>query len=427
MLLIAPTVWSGEADPPPVAVQAADMLQSLRSPEPPTEAAVEDFLVEQYSASAEFCIEALLSESIPAGSSTTAQRLSIQQERILLSALGRMPSRVVRQIGDRDLQSSDDERARVVTCQVYGRIGTAFDVDLLFASACEPEAEETTAALRKAFREGLSFLVRSPDAAIAVQRMWPSAPNALLEPTLQALGDSRDPRVLGLLKDVITWDDEWALLALAQVRLIGPSLDEAFNNELADSISELLDDDSRSREQACLALGELRNEAHFAELIDQLDSTDSVVRGAAHKALMSVACEQLPPNPRVWRVWHERQKAALAQTLEQLSERALSGPPTRVLPLIRGCTQAKLGRHDIAGKLIPALDHSKASVRVTTCQAIQALGSPIAIYALLHALGDPEDAVREAAETALIGITGSSPLDASEDWRDFIEARTGLY
>jgi len=429
MVLLAPSASSqlvSELDA--VETQAIESLRALRGDEPPTEATVEDFLVENAKSCVDLCLQLMLQQSVPATAEGTPQRLSIQQESIMLAALARMPADVVRQSADRLLLGATEEHARVVTCRVYGRFGNAFDVDLLFALACEEDAEETTAALRAGFRDGLHHLITRPDVAAALGRKWSSTPPALREPMLQALGDARDPRALPLLSDVITWSDEWASLAIAQVRLIGPSLDEPRNRTVADSLADRLDDsDVRIRESACIALGELRSEDHIEKLIELLDHSNRVLRDAAHKALMRISGETLPPNTKLWTVWHEREREAVSRMLARLSEPVLSGAPVPLLELLRESTRLELGRHDLADALTPALDHSNDLVRLTACRVMTQLASPIAIDALLHALGDPEDEVRDAALNALISITGVEGLESPTEWRDYLEDRSELY
>ena len=408
--------------------QAIASLRALRGEEPPTEAAVEDYLLENAGTCADLCLQLLLRESVPALVEGKPQRLSIQQENIILSALSRMPRDLVRESADRELTGATEERARVVACRVYGRIGTAYDVDLLFELACETDAEETTAALRAGFRDGLSHLLTHPDVAAEVERKWPSSPKALYEPTLLAMGDARDARVLPLLGDVITWSDEWASLAIAQVRLIGSSLDESLNRIVADSLADRLDDsDARIRESACIALGELRSEEHIRDLIALLDQSDRVVRGAAHKSLVRISGESLPPNSRVWTLWYDRERDAVDDMLASLTDRALNGPPVPLLELLRDSTRLELGRHELTEALTPAVDHTNDEVRLTACRVLMQLGSPLAIDALLHALGDHEDDVRAAALEALTSITGADGLESLSEWRDYLDDRSELY
>ncbi|MCA8982046.1 MAG: HEAT repeat domain-containing protein [Planctomycetes bacterium] len=427
--LIAPSASSERsAENLSVPDRAVEQLRALRGEEPPTKHEVEDLLVEGADECVDLCLELLLTEKIPALTEDAPQRLSIQQETILLGALERMPRELVRQAADRDLLGATDERARVVACRVYGRAGSASDVDLLFTLSCDEGAEDTTAALRAGFRDGLKHLVTQPDAAVAIERKWPTAPDALRESTLLALGDSRDARALPLLRDVITWSDEWALLAIAQVRLIGASLDTQLNASLADSLADRLDDsETRIREAACFALGELRDEDHVEELIGLLDGADAVVRGAAHKSLIRIAGTQLPPNTRVWRVWFERERAAVDEMLNKLTDRLLTGPPTPVLEQLRDSTRFALGRHELAAALLPALDHENEEVRLTACKALRQLGSPVAIDALVYALGDHADEVRRAALGALFTITGVEGLETPDEWRDYLDDRSELY
>lgn len=427
-MLIAPSAIGGRSvEITAVELQAVEQLRALRDDEPPAEQAVEDFFVGSADACVDLCLELLLTEAIPAPAEGVPQRLSIQQESILLSALARMPSDLVRRSADRDLLGAVEERARVVACRVYGRIGGPNDVDLLFALGCEEDAEETTAALRSGFRDGLKHLVARPDAAVAIERKWPTAPRALRESTLQALGDARDPRALPLLREVITWSDDWGLLAIAQVRLIGASLDEQLNQSVADSLADRLDDtEARLQEAACFALAELRSEDHLEDLIAMLDQPDAVVRAAAYESLKSVSGTDLPPNSRVWRVWYERERTAVDRVLGQLTDRVLSGSPAPLLELMRETTRLELGRHDLAAALEPALDHKSDAVRLTACKVLAQLGSPVVLAALLHALGDREDEVRLAAREALVAITGIDGLHSPDEWRDYLDDRSEL-
>lgn len=428
-VLIAPSASGDRSDELHASeVQAVEQLRALRGDEPPTEQAVEEFLVEHAESCVELCLDMLVDQAIPARDDGAPQRLSIQQETIMLAALARMPAELVRPAANNRLLGATDERARVVACRVYGRTGDARDVDLLFALACDEGAEETTAALRAGFRDGLKHLIARPDVAVALERKWPTAPGGLRESTLQALGDSRDPRTLPLLRDVITWSDDWALLAIAQVRLIGASLDEQLNRSVADSLAERLDDtESRVQEAACFALGELRSEEHLEDLIEMLDRPELVIRGAAHKSLVQIAGTDLPTSSRVWSLWYERERAAVQRMLERLTERALTGPPAPLLELLRDSSRLELGRHDLTAALLPTLEHRSVAVRLTGCQVLAQLASPLAIDALLYALGDHEDEVRGAALEALVTITGVTGPESPDEWRDYLDDRSELY
>lgn len=403
------------------------MLRALRDPEPPAASEVEQFLVESAEFSVELCLELLLNRSVPGGEDQPPQRLSIQQENIVLAALGRMPNSLVRTSADERLRDDKSEHARVVGCRVYGRTGNASDVDLLFELARENESEVVSPEIRAALRDGLSQLLTAPDTARAVQRKWHEIPSALREPALLALGDARNPRMLPLLEEIIVWDDEWVLLALAQVRLIGASLDAQLNFAVATAIAERLDDDDpRIQEVACLALGELESEVHVADLIELLEHSNSIVRNAAHRSLALITAEELPPNARVWRVWHDRERGAVQTLLSKLTEKNLAAPDPRALALLAECTRHRLGRHDIAFALVPGLEHQSATVRVQACRVMQELDSPLAARALCHALGDPESDVRDAAREALGAITGATSIETSDQWRDYLDAYSDL-
>jgi HEAT repeat protein len=428
VLCALPTSGQHVADELDVPSQAIASLRALRGEEPPTEVAVEDYLFENAEGCVDLCLQLLLQESVPTLVEGKPQRLSIQQETIILAALSRMPRELVRGCADRELTGATEERARVVACRVYGRIGGAYDVDLLFELACEADAEETTAALRAGFRDGLKHLLARPDVAAEVERKWSSSPKALYEPTLLAMGDARDARVLPLLSDLITWSDDWAALAIAQIRLIGASLDESVNRRVADSLADRLDDsDARIRESACIALGELRSEEHIGDLIALLDQSDRVLRNAAHQSLNRISGESLPPNSRVWTVWYDRERNAVDDMLATLTDRALRGPAVPLLELLRESTRLELGRHELTEALTPALDHSNDEVRLTACRVLMQLGSPLANDALLHALGDHEDDVRAAALEALTSITGVEGLESPSEWRDYLDDRNELY
>lgn len=413
-----------------VAAPVVQQLRDLREPEPPAEGDVEDGIVAHADHTLAPCLHALGTRVVPSVGLGDAQTLSIQQERLMLSALSRMDhDRVIGGV-DRVLVPIDSDDARAAACRVLGRVGTVDELDRIVALATPREADAPlTRRMRAAFRDAVAQLLDEPDVADELHRTWNRLPDPLIEPAIQAVGDARDPRSLALLAELATWRDEWATLAIGQVRLVGRSLDASLNEAMALALVGRIEDGEQNvAEAACLALGELRSEEHLDVLIAALERGTPVVRDAASRALARYSGQRFPANAHVWRVWYDRESQDAAAQLESL-ERALSRatPEDQLAHALRRCTQRRLLREQFAYEIEVALDHPSADVRLAAVEALTALDSPTSVDALTGCLYDEDDRVHDAAQAALRAITGHDAIESAEDWRDWIEAHTDLY
>lgn len=104
-----------------------------------------------------------------------------------------------------------------------------------------------------------------------------------------------------------TSEDLRAAEAVDQVRAVTALLRHPlFFRECVPELADVVRNGAlEARIAACRALAQLREGRSIPALIDALEDEEDTVRAAAHRALMAITGETLPPRPRPWRARFE--------------------------------------------------------------------------------------------------------------------------
>jgi HEAT repeat protein len=381
----------------------------LRSREAPKPAELADELAQATEGAPHLLLSVLMSREVPAlGPDTESQVLNVFQEELALRSLALLDHAAIRNSLSGHLHDTDAVRPRRAGIQVLGAIGDEDDVEQVLELALREGEEAVHRRLEEALRGAVGALaLREPKTVFVLLGELPDLPDELLDPVLSGVGDARVPEGLELVLDVLLSRPEHALLAMAQVRMIGPAASETLGSRLSSELLKVIDFGSvQERQAAVLALAALEDRESMPVLIDLLEDPAVGIREGAHFGLKRVSGEVFPPLPDLWSTW-------LAEQLQWYqSERpaALAGlraiDVPEVAEAMRALSGRRLFRHELAEAVSSVFDHPHPSVRTIACDTLAELRSPHALPALLQALNDRAPEVRERARLALLATPG---------------------
>ena len=282
-VLAAPVAAGDESGSDPARCEAVvvETLRLLRDPgHPPVEE-----LVPGFTESARYVpgllFDVLVERRVPADEDVPAQRLSVFQRDLVVAGFEQMGRTFVyHAIGDR-LQEAADLAERRATVEVLGAIGTGDDLMRVFELALAEDEHRTDRGMAEAFRRTISSILRrDPRAFGRLTRSWRSEREELHPTLVLAVGDSARPEALEFIADVILWDEDLSVVAMAQIPRVGMSEEEHLNEELRVRLRHYLDPEQPAHcRTACLGLAELKDTDAIPYLIDLLASeyADAVI------------------------------------------------------------------------------------------------------------------------------------------------------
>ena len=139
---------------------------------------------------------------------------------------------------------------------------------------------------------------------------------------------------------------------------------------------------------------------------------ERVARDARARAALARGAHRTHAGDERWVAWHEAEQRWFEEDAPDVLADLASEDDARVLAAVRELASHRLHRDELAEALAELLGHGTPSVRLCACSALQSLGSPLALPALVRALGDEDEAVARAAWSTLRRMTGLElPLD----------------
>jgi hypothetical protein len=161
-------------------------------------------------------------------------------------------------------------------------------------------------------------------------------------------------------------------------------------------------------------LGDLGGLDAFATLLPLLEDEDATVRRAASAGLRSLSGVSLGDQPAPWVAWHAAERAWLDGS--DLTGRLEADDPVVISRALR-----ELGRHRLVAGAVMAsvadlLTHEVVGIRLLACAALRMLGRAEAALALVDALDDEDEGVRQAAWQALKQLSRERHPPDREAW-----------
>ena len=363
---------------------------------------------------------AMLAErNVPAVGDLPRQGLSSLQESVVLAALARMGEDAVEAALVQWLAEETSIRARAAALLALGEVAPPDGLPRMLAIALTEEEEALDPALEKALRHGVAGVLERSDRALAVlERNWRLGRPELIPALALAVGDTRDPRGVAMLADVLTWHAEHGLLLMSQIQVIGPSPRRSVNRELGLMLAPLLrGDDARLASSALLTLAAIRDEALIPRAIELLEGDSEALATDAYSALRKVSGVSFPPVRSMWRHWHKSEVEWFARDSRHAIDRLRSAKNEEIVAAIRTLSEHRLYRGELVDALAEVLDHPSPAIRVHVCRGLQQLGTEAAVPALVQALDDTTEQVRKAAWLALVALTGLNDPPGAPVWR----------
>lgn len=405
----------------PAALEIVRVVRDLRAPEPePTEILL-GRLEELAPSSLPSLFDMLAERRVPALEDAPRQTLSEAQEALVLDALRAQERDFLRSelARWRATPANDDERA--ATMRALGVHGTSTDLRRLCWLALPPGAAEPSDRLADAFRAAVTDALRF-DVALhrTLEADWRELPAPLAPLLVQATGAARDPHGLPFLSRVVVWRHDLALLAIAQVRLVGPSWERGINQELADRIRPYLDPGEKiGCQSAALALATLEDTQSVGALIELLDSGVEGVPESALWALHAISGMELPADSRRWRDWYESEVAWFELERARLFQTLRAWDKAKIAGAVKTMTQHRLYRHELATELATLCFHHKRDFRELACRGLAQLRSPFVVPDLVDLLNDRFPEVRRSAWETLRALTGADLPQDPVAWEAF--------
>lgn len=354
------------------------------------------------------------------------QVLSEPQREILLAALARRPVNSVISALDRRLELAHDCAGRLLAVRVLGAVGSAQSLERVVNLALAAEETEPSASIEAALRRAsASILLRDVQAFGNLEQLLPRAPQALRTTLVQSAGDTQDTRGLPILSRALALQADLAPVVAAQVSRIGRSLDVKVNQDVAERLrGALQSNDPGVQRTVALALGELRDEHSIPTLIELLDSGDPGLSRNVAEALRRCTGLEFGTDAARWRRWYSQERSWFARDELAALRDLQSRDPAKVSTALHEIGRRRTERDALASEVIEVLRRAESALRAQACDTLAALGSSVALPALVERLASDVPFCSQSAWRALCSITELDlPADAAA-WREALDART---
>ena len=428
VLLLAAAARSQAGEPPapaPVAPAVLRAIRVLHDPEAPPHDVLIQRIVEAGPPPVDAFLRFLEEGRIDACFGTgldfdpmdgDAQLMNRYQQKLILEVLERVEPTLVQSGIERLLERSQEPPAVAAAVLCMGAVGDADQLRKVFELAGVPtDGQRVDPAIERALEQGVAdLLVDDPAGFGALAACWQQLPEALMPSLVRAVGATADGRGVELLGQVLVWSPEYASLAVAQLRRLGPSPDQEVNEHIANELRTRLDPlDPGFCRAAILALAELDDFHAVPQLIDLLETAPAVEENALW-ALQRLAGRSWANSPDWWRSWytteldwHENVHPRLSRVLSEAIHR------DKQVEILREYAKRRLFRHDLALEVTDLLESPDRPLRLLAIETLTQLESRAAIPALVELLGEKDECVSESALNALRIITGEThPVDS---------------
>lgn len=347
-------------------------------------------------------------------------RVLDQRERAWLSAAFLGQSRRERQAFlDGRLEADPDAQERIVALELLGASVTVSELEEL-AEWSDPGVgqDRVDARVRTAFGAALAATMRRlPETVDAVPRLMERAHLSLLPAALDALAGGGQARALDALGRLLGGRDAVNVLVLVEMGQLARVLPHPIDPGVrARARSFLVAADRSVLLEAIKAVEYMDDQEAIASLLEILSGGDMAAGERAHRALVSITGQHLPPRPEAWTDWYrgamEWWQGEAQDDLQALFDED-NASRSRILMEL---SKRRVHRHGIAERIAPLLTRDDSTLAVLACAVLGHLGSALSTHALIDALASPNVELKRAAYLALCRISGSDHGEDPNAW-----------
>jgi len=312
-------------------------------------------------------------------------------------------------IGELERRWADSAKPLTPTLAVFARVAEGDDVGLLMDHVERRPPQGITE--RRAFEHAFTAVAARAEAALTEYErllIWTPKEQACdLVRALSAVG--RGEEALELFAGLLGRREELDRVLLQAIGAIGPGVPRPADERSLERVRGFLSERESSdvRVAAIRAAGSLDDFEVVPELIAWLEHEEEPIREASSGALELIACRRFGLDPARWSTWLAAEGSWYRESLPDLIRELDSGDPASVGRALNDICQRTYRRHELALEVTRLLEDPVPDTRREACLALERLGSPASVEALVPLLEDPDLAVAEAARSALHRITGS--------------------
>jgi len=386
-------------------------LRATREKPPPPTDSLRKLLADDAAHSVECLVTILESRLVPAVDGPRIQHLSVLQEELVQGALRGLDRAAVMPTVEQHLAASSSSDTRAGAIAVLGLFGKSSDlrrlIGLATAQGDQTCDDRTSAALTHAIT---AVLQRDAAAFDELYRhtLWQSP--AVAAAVVAGVGETRDPRGLPFLSELLVACPEVATEALAQVQLIGPSFNRDVDVECGNRALKYIDDvGSSASHAALLAVGTLESERAVPNLIALLGDEDDALRADVWWSLRRISGMELPAHTDEWSRWYGAEEYWYARERPRVLVKLHDRDRGHCAEAIRACMAHRLYRHQLAPALGELVRGNDPEMSMLAAQALGELASPVAIPWLNAAVEFDEPRVHAASRDALARIVARYP------------------
>jgi HEAT repeat protein len=222
----------------------------------------------------------------------------------------------------------------------------------------------------------------------------------------RAIGATHSSRGIEQLIDWLGRDLESDVVLLNQIGRVAGEGGLAVSDASEDLVRrQLLSEDPQVRRSALVAIGRLRDEQAFEDLLVVLGE-EPLSANSALWSLKRICGVDFGRDAEAWKAWREREKQWWTERGPQLVASLHSEQPGVVLGAVSELLTHPLHRHEAAEALGPLVVHTDPHIARGVCVAIARLESSRAVPWLVDALMNPDPELRRLAGEALRSLTG---------------------
>ena len=348
-----------------------------------------------------------------------AGRLTLRHRGILLEALRRLHSQHLVPFIHAWLESGSlSPRDRQDLLRLLAEVGASTDLELAVRLATD---EPPVQRIDRLCGLALSSILRrdGPAAFREARRLWfqdafADSRKALLE----ALELAAEPEALRTLVDLVGTIADQDVEILRRIASLSEALPSMPGDLRLTGIRILLDPSSpECCARAARCLGRLGGSEDVPELIELLDSENDRIRQSALEALQSLGGCRLPADAERWWAWHEAEQTWWDEVGSTTSEDLRAEEAVDQVRAVTALLRHPLFFRECVPELAEVVRNGALEARIAACRALAQLRVGRSIPALIDALEDEEDAVRDAAHRALVAITGETLPPRPRPWR----------
>ena len=156
------------------------------------------------------------------------------------------------------------------------------------------------------------------------------------------------------------------------------------------------------------------------ELVARIDPANPGSNRVVMRALKDATGRDMGTDPEAWIQWLANEKTWAQESAHEARVHASDLDPVVSTAGLREISEHPLFHRTLYPSVIPALHHESESVLRSACLALERLGDPGALEALVELLSDSRPAVKAAAHHALVSLSGQALPPLADAWSDWL-------